>query len=312
MEVIPNLKATSYKIKGSIITIGTFDGIHLGHQEIIKKIIKEAKKTHITSVIVTLNIHPLNLLNPGETPRLLTSLPIKQKLLSQLGIDVMAIIDFNNYIANMPPEKFFNSIILNKLHPKKIIVGNDFKFGKNRKGDIKLLRALSRKYDFSTEFIPIKKKFDNKISSRYIRKILWHGEVVKVSKLLGRLYTIEGKITRGKGLGKKIGIPTANIIVSPEIILPQGVFAVKAYIGKKEYNGVTYIGFKPTFSKKTTKKTRKITVETHLVNFNKNILGKKLKISFIQKLRKEISFQSAETLKNKIYQDILKAQKYYF
>ena len=307
MIVISNLVTTKRKIKRSILTMGTFDGVHSGHQKIIKSIIEKSRESNAISIVATFDIHPVNLLSPTEKPRLLTSLQSKKRLFERLGIDVMAIVNFNKRVSNMQPEEFIQNVIIKKLSPKSIVVGRDFRFGKNRQGDLKLLGNLGKRYGFSLHIIGEKRLFGNKVSSRYIRKILWRGEVEKATKLLDRPYSIDGKVIKGSGWGNILGYPTANIRISENLILPQGIYSVKVSLGKIEYRGVAYIGFKPTFQKRDTAR-RNISIETHLFNFKRNILGRNITVSFDKKLGKEMKLKNPDDLKARIERYIEKVR----
>jgi len=290
----------------TILTMGTFDGVHLGHQKIVNRVIEESRKSNAISVAVTFDIHPANLLSHTERPRLLTSLQNKKELFKRLGIGVMAIVRFDKRVSNMQPRDFIRNVIVKKLSPKSIIVGKDFRFGKHRKGDLRLLRNLGKRYCFSLYVIGEKRLFGNKVSSRYIRKILWRGEVEKATRLLGRPYSINGRVVKGSGLGNILGYPTANIHISENFILPQGIYSVKVLLGRREYRGVSYIGFKPTFPKKDTGR-REISIETHLLNFNRDILGRNITVFFYKKLGKERKLKNPNRLKARIERYIEKA-----
>ncbi len=308
MIVIPNLVTTRRKVKCSILTMGTFDGVHVGHQKIVNSIIKKSKQSNAIPIVVTFDIHPVNLLNPSGKPRLLTSLQNKKRLFEVLGVGIMAIVRFDKRVANMQPEEFVLNVIVKKLSPKSIVVGKDFRFGKNQKGNLSLLRNLGKKYGFSLYIIGEKRLFGNKVSSRYIRKILWQGQVEKATRLLGRPYSINGKVIKGSGWGNILGYPTANIRISENLILPQGIYLINALLGRRKYRGVAYIGFKPTFRKTDTKR-RDISIETHLLNFNKNICGRNITLFFYKKLGKERKLKSLNQLKTRIEGYIGRAKK---
>ncbi len=280
--------------KKSILTIGFFDGIHIGHRKLIEEVIFESKEKNLKSVLLTFD-------SPPQTvPGLLTTLGEKLEILSNFSLDEIEVIKFDKDFANTLPEDFFNNILINRFNVHKIIVGYDFAFGKDRSGNISLLKYLCRNNKVEVKIIkPV--KISNKIvSSSVIREFLIEGNIEKVNEMLGRFHSLEGKITTGRRLGTKIGFPTANLKIAKDKLLPGGIFSGFVWLDKLLYKAVANIGFCPTiYSKKTKLKT-----EVHLIDFSGNIYGKNIKFFFLKKIRNEKKFKNINELKNQIERDV--------
>ncbi|MDO8602313.1 MAG: bifunctional riboflavin kinase/FAD synthetase [Candidatus Omnitrophota bacterium] len=285
------MKKISYPI---VVTIGIFDGVHKGHQVILKKALKEAKKLRLKSVVVTFDPHPVKVLYPGAKIPFLISLEHRIKLIKSMGIDNCVIIKFTKEFARLRPEEFIKDILIDKLNLKVLITGDNFLFGSEEKGGPRLLKKLSRIYNFKFYGIPPVKMGGKYISSTRIRKAIERGSLELAAKLLGRPVTVLGTVVKGKALGRKLGFPTANIDPHHESIPPAGVYSVDVALGKKLYRGILNISL------------HKI-VEVHVLNFNGNIYGRDIEVIFKRKIRDEKKFKSLEALKKQIQLDILKA-----
>ncbi|MDP2910979.1 MAG: bifunctional riboflavin kinase/FAD synthetase [Candidatus Omnitrophota bacterium] len=285
------MKKTLYP---TVVTIGIFDGVHKGHQAILKKAVKEAKKSRFKSVVITFNPHPVKVLNPVAKIPLLISLEHRIKLIKGAGIDDCRILKFTKAFSKMTAEEFIKKILIDKLNLKVLVAGENFLFGFKEKGDKGLLKKLSRIYNFKFYSIPPLKIDGDFVSSTRIRKAIERGDLRLASKLLGRPVTILGAVVKGKRIGRIIGFPTANIDPHHESIPPSGVYSVDIVLGEKLYRGILNIS------------ARNI-VEAHIFNFNKNIYGKDIKVIFKQKIREEKKFNSLEALQRQIHLDIQKA-----
>lgn len=284
-------------IKESVVTIGNFDGLHRGHQVLIKKTKEYAKVNNITSVIFTFKNHPVNYFRPGFLKNIITN-EEKEIMLKSMGIDFIINIEFDEYIAKISARKFVKEILLDKLKAKKIIVGHDFTFARNKEGDIKLLQELSKEYGFYLEIVnPI--KIDNvRISSTYIRKLINDGNIEDVYKYLGRNYKLSGIVIHAKKLGRTIGFPTANISIDEDMIIPKlGIYATKVYVDEEIYFGATNIGYNPTVN------GDKLSIETNILDFDEDIYGKVITIEFIERIRDEKKFNGIEELKKQLKKD---------
>ena len=285
------MKKTLYP---TVVTIGIFDGVHKGHQAILKKAAKEAKRSRLKSVVITFNPHPVKVLNPAAKIPLLISLEHRIKLIKGAGIDDCRILKFTKAFSKMTAEEFIKKILIEKLNLKVLVAGENFLFGFKEKGDKGLLKKLSRIYNFKFYSIPPLKIYGDFVSSTRIRKAIERGDLRLASKLLGRPVTILGAVVKGKRIGRAIGFPTANIDPHHESIPPSGVYSVDVILGEKLHRGILNIS------------TRNI-VEAHIFNFNKNIYGKDIEVIFKQKIREEKKFNSLEALQRQIHLDIQKA-----
>ncbi|MFH1540964.1 MAG: bifunctional riboflavin kinase/FAD synthetase [Elusimicrobiota bacterium] len=278
-------------MKKEIVAIGMFDGVHLGHQKVLKMLTDYALKNDSESIVLTFDNIPKNQLGAIST------LTEKIRLIKLCGITKVKVLSFNR-IKKLSALNFLKSYLKNCFC---IIIGYDFRFGKKRIGDIKTMK------DFCEEVIVVKSvKYKNKIiSSTLIKKELIAGKIESVNCLLGKNYTFEGKVIRGLKLGKKLGFPTANLAVEKEKILPEGVFISKTKIGKKEYYSLTYIGKKHTLGLSAK------TVEVHIIDFNCHLYGKKISVELFSKIRNDKKFPSLEKLAKQIKRDLKITRKYF-
>ena len=289
-----NLKVT----KNSILVIGNFDGLHKGHVSILNEAIRFAKKNKRKIGLLTFDPNPKEFFSKEKNFKII-SLNEKQKILSAMKIDYLIILKFNKSLRNMTAENFIEKILKEKIRPSKIVVGKEFKFGKNRAGNPNLLK----KY-FYTKIALQKKISGKKISSSQIRKLISLGNVSQVKKLLGRYWSINGKVVSGDKIGRTLGYRTANVFLNDCILPLRGVYVTRLYLNQKIYNGISNYGVAPTFG---TKKTD--VLETHLFSPIKNLYKKNITIEFLKFLRKEKKFKSKKNLLDQIKKDITGAKK---
>ena len=283
------------KLKGSVVALGTFDGVHRGHQRIIKETVKFANKTGVASLAITFDPHPQRLIVPERGLRLLTTLKEREELFCDLGIDGVVVIRFRKEMRKLSAKEFVKRYLVHKLGVSRVFVGFDYAFGKDRTGDVTHLKKFGKQYGFGVTVIPPVSTNHAAIKSRVIRKLISQGEFGKAVRLLGHPYEITGKVGRGSGRGKSLGFPTANLKVDPNKLIPaHGVYAGKVNGKKCAVN----IGARPTFSRGSTE------VEVHILNFNKNIRGKTLKVQLTKRLRDELQFSDVEKLKKQVKRDI--------
>ena len=285
---------------GYATTIGNFDGLHLGHVALIEKIKTNAKKMNLKTKVITFNPYPFEFFEL-EKNRILSEAD-KKSILADFKIDEVNAIDFNNDFRNTSAEDFFSKYLL-QGNVKYLIVGKDFKFGKERSGDLNLLKTLCAKNEITLEVLEDFKSEDLKISSTLIRELLKNSQFKEASKLLGRTYQITGKVIKGKSLGKKISSPTANIDVENKKFCFTGVFLGKTKINKKEYFCIINFGPKPTFDDLDQ------SLEAHILDYDGNIYDEALSIEFLCKIRDQIKFKSIEELKNQIIKDKIRANE---
>jgi len=302
MILITDLSKIDKKFSGSIITLGNFDGLHLGHQELIRKIILRAEETGGLSMVVTFRPHPLKILAPEKCPPLISIYEEKIQLLEKLGIDVLVKIPFTLDFSAMEPRDFVKNILVNILGAKEIFVGYNYRFGKGRKGNILMLRDLGNELGFIVREVEQVSLNGEVISSTRIRQLLINGDVEHAARLLGRPYALCGIVVKGDGRGRGLGFPTANIVSRHTIIPSDGVYAVRLFVRDKYYNGIVNIGMRPTFDAKS------MAIEVHIFDFDEDIYGEELTVYFAGKIRDERKFSSVEALINQINADINSAK----
>ena len=291
MKIIRSITAFNSSEK-TIVTIGTFDGIHIGHQKILKDLIKTAKKEGKKSVLLTFFPHPRMVLQKDNKILLLNTIEEKSGLLEKMGLDYLIIHPFSREFSRLTALDFVRDILVNKLNTSRLIIGYDHHFGKNREGNIHQLKEYSLLYDFKVEEIPAQDIDDVSVSSTKIRTALKEGNLKTANNYLGYHYMLNGTVVSGKKLGGTIGFPTANLeIKEPYKLVPKtGVYIIKTHINTVLYTGIMNIGFNPTVLGKHQ------TIEAHLFDFNEDLYGKEIMIEFIYFLREEHKFKSIEEL----------------
>ncbi|WP_373898457.1 bifunctional riboflavin kinase/FAD synthetase [Haloimpatiens sp. FM7315] len=279
------------------ITLGSFDGLHLGHMELINETIKNSRKKGYKSMVYTFKNHPITVLNKNICPKLLMDNENKINCLSKLGVDILSLIPFDNSFMNINPETFVKQLI-KEYGAKEITVGFNFKFGKENKGNVELLKELQNKFSFKLHVIGPIKRENEIVSSTFIRELIEIGEIEKANSLLYTCFSLKGNIVGGKRFGRQMGFPTANLNFSSNMIVPKtGVYYTKVKYNKQIYKGITNIGYSPTVDGKH------FTVETNILNFNKMIYGEDLRLYFIKRIRDEHKFASLNELKEQLDRD---------
>jgi riboflavin kinase/FMN adenylyltransferase len=296
--LITDLKEITTPFTKSVITLGNFDGLHLGHQELIRKVIRRAKELGAYSIVVTFRPHPLKILAPEKCPPLISIYEEKIRLFEKLGVDVLVKIPFTLEFSKMSPEDFVRNILCDMLGAREIYVGSNYRFGRGREGNITTLKAMGEKFGFTLREVEQVSLDGEVISSTKIRHLLRDGEVEHAARLLGRTYAITGIVVKGDGRGKGLGFPTANIAPKHSIIPAHGVYAVRLFVRDKFYDGIANIGMRPTFDKNV------LAVEVHVFDFNEDIYGEEISLYFIGKIREEKKFDSADELILQIRADI--------
>jgi len=293
-------------ISAKVTTIGTFDGIHIGHQKILKQVVKLAEKQGFEPVVLTLFPHPRMVLQKDDSIKLLNTIDERIDLLKSFGIKDVIVKTFTKEFANLSAKDYVKHILVDELNTKQIVIGYDHHFGKNRSANIKDLTKFAELYNFKVEEISAQDIEDVTVSSTKIRNALNTGEVALANSFLGYNYFITGTIVKGKGLGRTINFPTANIHIkeSYKLIPSDGVYVVKSKIKNKTVYGMMNIGTNPTVGGKTR------TIEVHFINFNKDLYNAELKIEFLKRLRSEQKFKNLEALKTQLVKDKNAALEY--
>jgi riboflavin kinase / FMN adenylyltransferase len=298
LKIIKSL--TNFNIKSNaIVTIGTFDGVHIGHKKIIEKLVSQAKKRNCESIVLTFFPHPRMVLQQHDNIKLLNTIGEKSELLEKTGIDNLIIHPFDKEFSELSAEEFVKTILIDKLKIQKIIIGYDHRFGKNRSANIDDLIVFGEKYNFEVEQITVEEINQIAISSTKIRNFLLSGQIVEANSYLGYNYFISGKVVKGKQLGRTIGFPTANIHIEEDYkLLPKkGVYIVKSVINNKTIFGMMNIGNRPTLDGNT------ITIEVHFLNFDLDIYNENIVVEILDFIRDENKFDSLDSLKNQIEKD---------
>jgi len=305
MKIIKYSKNIILPKKKRYIALGVFDGVHLGHQKLIKLTADKAKKNDGISIVVTFDPHPDKIINPESNIFLLTTLEERISLIKDTGVDVFLIIRFDKMMSKMSPEDFISKILVNSLQAKELFVGFNYKFGFQGKGNTDILRKYGKSYKFKTNILKLMIVNNTIISSTRIKDYINSGEIEKAKKLLGHNITISGKVISGKGRGRELlNFATANIETPLEKIIPaNGVYLVEITINNQKCHGLMNIGIRPTF------KEAQRTIEVHIINFKRNIYNKIITINILQNIRNEKFFSNTKLLKKQIEKDLLIACK---
>ena len=304
MEVIHNI--SNYRPqKPAILTIGTFDGIHIGHQKIIRNLVKKAKKEDLCAVVLTFFPHPRMVLQKETQLKMIDTLEEKTKLLEQLGIEVLIIQPFTPEFSRMTAIEYTRDILVNGLSISKLIIGYDHRFGRNREATVEDLKHFGLDYNFTVEEIPAQDIESIAVSSTKIRNAITSGEIKKANQFLGRPFSLNGLVVEGDKIGREMGYPTANLEIEEDYKLkPQnGVYLVQSTLDGKKYFGMMNVGKRPTISGKKTR------IETYFFDFKGNLYGKKIRINLLEKIRDEQKFDSLDALKNQLNTDQKSCQK---
>ena len=290
----------TYKsVEATVVTIGTFDGVHIGHQKIVKRLISTGKTDGLKSVILTFFPHPRMVLQKDFNIKLINTINERRAILDNLGLDYLLIKKFTKEFSRLSAEDFVKQILVDKLNAKKVIIGYDHRFGRNRNANIDDLKKFGETYGFEVEEISAQDINDVAVSSTKIRNALKEGDIIKANAFLGYHFTITGTVTRGKGLGRQLNFPTANIKVEEDykLIPKQGSYIVKAVIDKVSIYGMMNIGLNPTVN------GEKETIEVHFFDFDNDIYGENIQIELLNRIRDEEKFESVEALKIQLKKD---------
>ena len=307
MQLIQHPDEITAPFKGGVITIGNFDGVHIGHQALFYEVIERAHVIDGTSIAMTFEPHPLRVLKKNHTPPLITLLEQKVELIERSGVDVLICVPFTLEFAAITAVSFVEDLLVRKIGMKAIVLGEDYAFGKNREGNIKLLSTLAPRLGFEvivTSLIRSVQGISARISSTAIRELVQAGEMQQACKMLGRHFQLRGIVVAGRDRGGKLlGFPTANLKIEEELCPKTGIYAVTVETRRGLHLGVANIGYSPTFD------DRQFTVEVHILDFNEAIYGEKIRVNFVKRLRGEIKFAGIEALKQQIGKDIEAARR---
>ena len=288
----------------SAVTVGNFDGVHRGHQALASAVVASAQASGGVSAVLTFDPHPARVLRPGHAPAALTTLAQKEELLAGLGVDRLAILPFDEALARLSPEEFARSVLRTTLAARAVVVGESFRFGHRREGDARTLVELGAGLGFDVQAVPAVLEGGRPVSSSRIRSELGHGHVAAAGALLGRPYFVDGRVVRGEGRGRTIGVPTANLAPENEILPAPGVYAGYCRVaGADSWPAVVNLGRRPTFG------GGELALEAHLLGFAGDLYGTRLRLSFVERLRDEHRFSSKEELVARILEDVARARE---
>jgi len=289
----------------TVLTIGTFDGVHLGHQKIVERVVTTARQEGLLATVFTFFPHPRMVVQHDKGLKLIHTLEEKKQLLQQLGVDLLVVQPFNEAFAQLTAEEFVSTILVQRLNVKKVIIGYDHRFGRNRTANIDDMRLFGKKYGFAVEEISVQEVDEVSVSSTKIREALNKGDVTTAEHYLGTPYSLTGRVVHGLKLGRTLGYPTANIQVTEDykLIPKDGVYAVYSYIDGRKVYGMMSIGKNPTIEGKGA------SIEVYFFDFNGNLYDQKLTIEFVQYLREEQKFATIDLLKKQLQDDETAARK---
>lgn len=291
--------------KPTVVTVGNFDGVHLGHQRILGTIHELARQADCKSAVLTFFPHPARVLRPAEAPPLLMTLDQRLDAIRQLGIDAALVLRFDMQLAAVAPEDFARRFLVDTLHARTVLVGGDFRFGHQHAGDVKMLAQLGQRWNFDVKTLPPVIKDGIVVSSTAIRGALREGRVEDARNLLGRPYALAGEIRTGTGQGRKLIVPTLNLSTHQEMLPKNGVYATEVTVAGKTHRAATNVGFRPTFDGAHT------TIESHLFDFDENLTSGKMEVHFWTRLRDEQKFSGPDALRRQVLKDIDEARRYF-
>ena len=304
MQLIRGIHNIQSQDHGCVLTIGNFDGVHLGHARVITALIEKAKALNCTPAVMIFEPQPQELFSPETAPARLSRLRDKYVLLAHLGVDQMICVNFNHKFANLSAQSFVEKLLVERLNVKYLIIGDDFRFGKNRQGDFNTLSQASDKFNFGLSDTESYKLSDCRISSTEIRQALQKDDLKEAESMLGRPYSIIGRVFHGDKRGRQLGFPTANVLLKRRVSPISGVYVVKVKTVEHCFYGVANIGSRPTVSGVRQQ------LEVHIFNFNENIYGQTIEVVMLKKLRNEMKFSSLDELTKQITQDSEQAKAF--
>lgn len=287
------------------VAIGFFDGVHLGHQQIIRTTIADASQHEAVSVAVTFDRHPQSIVAPDRTPPLIYSLSQKLRAIASLGVDATLLLEFTPPFSRQTGEEFVRRLARDLGHLQSVCVGSDFHFGRQRSGNVALLQQLGRELNYRVHSLAAVSLEAQPVRSTRIRQAIQAGQLDAASQMLGRAYALDGPVTRGDQLGRQLGFPTANLDTTGLVLPPFGVYAVHARLGQRTWRAVLNLGRRPTLAQPEPQ----LRVEAHLLDFQGDLYGRELELTFVDKLREEAKFPSLAALKEQIARDVTEARR---
>ena len=303
MQILRHIENRVVSIPKPFLTMGNFDGIHLGHQALLRRVVEDARKGRGEAVVLTFEPHPLKILAPERAPRLLLAHKDKMRLLQCLGVGVVIIQPFNAAFASLEAEEFVRRYLVNRLKVHKMWVGPDLRFGKGRKGRVEDLMRWGAEEGFSAEVLQPVEVEGGRVSSSRIRVLIERGDLHEVARYLGRYHFISGRVAAGHRRGRSLGFPTANIATLTEVVPLNGIYATLLRIDEEQWPSVTNVGFNPTFGEGPR------TIESYIFDFSGDLYGRSVRLFFVKRIRDEKKFPSADLLVEQMKKDVLAARQ---
>jgi riboflavin kinase/FMN adenylyltransferase len=299
MDVVEGLEVLPLPDGPAAVTVGFFDGVHLGHQAVISRTVERARERGLVPVAVTFDRHPREILTPGTQPKLLTSLRRRAELIEGLGVERLAVLEFTQDFSEWPPEEFVDRVLVRGLRAQHVVVGANFTFGHRAAGNLASLAEMGRARGFTAQGMPLLSVGGRRVSSTSIREALEVGDLVWPEQALGRRFVVDGRVVRGAGRGSGLGYPTANLEVPPKMLLPgEGVYAGRVLTSRGAFVAAINVGTNPTFG------LEPLHIEAFLLGFEGDLLGAEIAVEFWARLRDEIRFDSTDALSRQISQDV--------
>jgi riboflavin kinase/FMN adenylyltransferase len=305
MLIVDSIEAF-HEIEGPIgLSMGTFDGLHVGHQKLIENLTVHCKEFGYRSVVYTYSNHPREYTLGIKVPRIIT-LNDKISLFEELGVDILVLLKFDEIQRDMSPDHFMKELLFEPLDIRYLTVGFDFHFGKRAGGNVEMLKDYTEHQDFVLDIVSPIARYGEKVSSTLIRNLLFEGRIAEVNSLLGRRYSFSGEVVHGKHLGRLLGFPTANLKIDETMnLIKSGVYISQVKVGKNYYHAITNIGFNPTFDQK------ELNVETYIFDFSEDLYGRKIRVEFVKRLRDEMKFTSKDALIEQMHRDMEAASAFF-
>ncbi len=303
MWIARGLESFPPEVRGSVVALGTFDGVHLAHRAILAMAVERARTLGLTAVAFTFDPHPAEVLQPGRAPQPITTLEERLALVETTGVDGTVVLPFNQETAAIEPEVFVKEVLLGRLEAREIVVGYNHTFGRAARGNADLLRQLAERLGFQARIAPPYEVDGIPVSSSEIRSALQAGDVERAARFLGRPYFVAGRVVRGDGRGRSLGFPTANLEPERTPLVRTGVYACEVIVDREERQAVVNVGVRPTFGVNT------LNVEAHVLDLEADLYGKQMRVDFIRRLRDEARFPSVDALRAQIAADVANARQ---
>jgi len=298
MQIVRGLESFPPDARPSVVALGTFDGVHLGHRAILGTAVRHAREAGLQALACTFEQHPIEILQPARAPRSITTVEERLALIAETGVDGVVVLSFTPELAAVEPEAFVKEVLLGRLRAQQIVVGFNHRFGRGARGDAGLLQELASRLGFQAHVVPPLTVGGVPVSSSEVRTALQRGDVVAAARFLGRPYAIGGTVTSGAGRGRTLGFPTANLAPDGNLLIPRGVYGCLAHVDGVVHPTVVNIGVRPTFAETT------LAIEAHLLDFTGDLYGRRMRLDFMLHLREEMRFPSVEDLKAQIARDV--------